>query len=431
MLSQYLRSELERRERLEGALIYDLDDKFRAELNGSEKYLAFTGGRGSGKTISIICYMIEQSFRGIYKNCLFLCSREIAGSIEDSVYSVLVDLIEQGGLSDEFEILKNTVTNKNTGVRFRFSGLRSQGGKGALATVNKIKGKHKVALVFLEEGQDLSDLTLDVLFPTVNRSGRVFLMNKQHEENETLLEARFFVAMNPNKRIDPIIQKIKTLKGKIININIFDIARRFQDAQLMAQAKLEEKEPYYDHVWLGKPFFDMGDLPFSRMELVSDAGEPVDTMIAFLDPSYKGGDYTALAFLGQGRDTGKLYVWGRAYKQSWNSVIPKMAVEIRKHKPQRFFYEDNNLGMIPRDLFNDYEGIRTVPKTSTINKETRIYKVGAFIGHKLTMIKGFSDNMFTTLVSEYSAESADYDDPPDAVASAVISTGIIKEKIKF
>ncbi|WP_219624708.1 phage terminase large subunit, partial [Vibrio parahaemolyticus] len=53
------------------------------------KYIVLKGGRGSGKTFAIICYMLEQSFEEKYRDSLFLVLREIQTSIEDSVHSVV------------------------------------------------------------------------------------------------------------------------------------------------------------------------------------------------------------------------------------------------------------------------------------------------------------------------------------------------------
>ncbi|MDF4355575.1 phage terminase large subunit, partial [Vibrio parahaemolyticus] len=170
------------------------------------KYIVLKGGRGSGKTFAIICYMLEQSFEEKYSDSLFLVLREIQTSIEDSVHSVVSDLIKQAGLEQYFKITHSKIINKLTNVEFAFTGLRSTAGKTAFSQVNKIKGKHKVRMVFMDEAQDASQDSLDVLFPTVNRSGNVSFTSEYERllrlafgaEEVDLTEARFFFAMNPN-----------------------------------------------------------------------------------------------------------------------------------------------------------------------------------------------------------------------------------------
>ncbi len=276
--------------------------------DAAAKYIVLKGGRGSGKTFAIICYMLEQSFEEKYRDSLFLILREIQNSIEDSVYSVVVDLVKQAGLEAYFKITNNKVINKLTNVEFAFTGLRATGGKTAFSQVNKIKGKHKVRMVFMDEAQDASEDSLNVLFPTVNRSGQVSFTPEYErllrlafgEEDVDVTEARFFFAMNPNFAEDPIITKVRTFgeNARIEHINIFDLPARYQDPQLLAQAKAEMGEVYYDHVWLGKPSPKISGYPFMETPVVqADDGDEPPACSAFLDVSYKGGDFTSLSFL--------------------------------------------------------------------------------------------------------------------------------------
>ncbi|HCE4694064.1 TPA: phage terminase large subunit [Vibrio parahaemolyticus] len=209
--------------------------KIYRDIFGDEaaKYIVLKGGRGSGKTFAIICYMLEQSFEEKYSDSLFLVLREIQTSIEDSVHSVVSDLIKQAGLEQYFKITHSKIINKLTNVEFAFTGLRSTGGKTAFSQVNKIKGKHKVRMVFMDEAQDASQDSLDVLFPTVNRSGNVSFTSEYERllrlafgaEEVDLTEARFFFAMNPNFAEDPVITKVRAFGDQAVikHINIFDL----------------------------------------------------------------------------------------------------------------------------------------------------------------------------------------------------------------
>lgn len=445
------------------------------------KYLVIKGGRGGFKTTSFICAMIEESYR--YSGCAFLFTREIARSIEDSVYSVVKDLVEGMGegvchlctdnpsgfkySSSDFTVGKRSITNNKTGVRFLFTGLRSTGGASAMSQINKVKGYHKVRIIMMEEGQDLSEDSLNVLFPTVNRKGGAALTRHTKGHSNYVSEpplggegfegARFFVAMNPNKEIDPIVSKVNTFVDSgtavIAHINMQDISGKLgdtsptdttitingypeivqtepdlQDAQLLNQMSLEAGEYYFSHVWEGAAFHKFAGLPWSTHTYAEHS--EVEVVAMFLDPSFKGGDYTSLACLGKDK-YGRVIVFGRAWKSAWN-MEPALSGIVEMYNtfsPDKFWYEDNSLGTVPRTLLGDH-GINAFGVTSILNKEDRIYKAAAFTRDLVSIDTALSDTTWLKMVKEYSDE-AEYDDPPDSLASVIIQTGIIKEKLKW
>lgn len=420
--------------------IYQIPKLHRELIDDTaNQYLIIKGGRGGFKTTSFICAMIEYSYS--YKSCAFLFTREVAKSINDSVYAVVVDLIAQAELSADFDIQKTNITNLKTGVKFLFTGLRATGGKTAMSQINKVKGLHKIRMVFMEEGQDLSEDSLNVLLPTANRKGTVKLV-KQHKLNadssaeKEIQEARFFVAMNPNKEVDPVVSKFKPYvekgKGTISHINMMDIADSepdMRDDNLVNQMELERDQPYFDHVWNGAPFHKFAGLPFSEHNLVSVDKAALTVYYAFVDPSFKGGDYTSVAFLGE--VDGQAVAFGRAYKQAWNMspTIDDIVALINSYAPTRSWFEDNSLGTVPMTEFAKY-GIKVIGHTNVLNKEDRIYKAAAYTKDILSIAENLCDQTWLTLVTDYS-DDAEFDDPPDSLASVIIKSGIIAEKIKF
>lgn len=401
--------------------------------NDKNQFVIIKGGRGGFKTTSFICAMLEYSYE--YSECAFLFTREIAKSIEDSVYSVVVDLIQQAGIGADFDIQKRVIINRRTKVRFLFTGLRSTGGKTAMSQINKIKGLHKIRMVFLEEGQDLTSESLDVLIPTANRKGAVRLVNPLNEEELDVKETRFFVAMNPNKQVDPVIQKFRPYvndgRAVIEHINMMDIVEDepdFADEELINLMNAERKEFTFGHVWLGEPFHKFAGLPFSQHK-VGDY-EISQVAYAFLDPSFKGGDFTALAFLAE-TTCGKAVVFGSAWKSAWNMqpAFDAICNLIRKYEPIEFYYEDNSLGTVPRNEFKR-EQIQAKPHTSILNKEDRIYKVAGFSKDIIAIASNHCNQIWLTNVIEYSDE-AEHDDAPDSLASVIIKSGLIKDRIKW
>lgn len=390
------------------------------------KYMVLKGGRGSGKTFAAVAWLIEESFNPEYKDASFLFLREIQTSIEESVFSVVADLIKQAELEHHFKILKTSIVNIENGVKFAFTGVRSTGGKTAFSQVNKLKGKHKVKYIFGDEAQDFTEESLNVLFPTVNRGGKIKLYKPRLREELETVETRFIFCMNPNFDTDPVVAKVQNLENsKILHINIFDLEEEFQDPQLIAQAKQEENEIYYPHVWLGEAHHKISGYPFAQVESIR-TNQKFDC-IAFLDPSFAGGDFTALTFLGA--MGGELVFWGKVWRQAWNTVIDEIVEELEEYKPNQFHYEANSLGSVPEDLFAERR-IRAFPKTSFGNKHNRIYKVAAYTAFRLKMVSNRCNNEYMKNILKYNEEAAN-DDAPDSLASACLVSGVVSDKMKF
>src|SRR5690606_26541876 len=83
--------------------------------------IVWKGGRGSGKSQSLVAIGVLESY---IDDGVILCCREIQKSISDSVYSVIVSYIEDKGLTKDFKILNNSITNLKTGAEFIFAGLK-------------------------------------------------------------------------------------------------------------------------------------------------------------------------------------------------------------------------------------------------------------------------------------------------------------------
>lgn len=333
----------------------------------------------------------------------------------------------------DFDVQKTSITNLKTNVKFIFTGLRATGGTTAMSQVNKVKGLHKIKRVFLEEGQDLTENSINVLFPTVNRKGTAMLMRPVAEEENAVEGARFYVAMNPNREIDPIVAKIETLGGTVAHINMMDIAEdepEMRDEHLINQMEMERSEYYFPHVWEGAPFHTFSGLPFANHRYEPVDPDSIQVVDMWLDPSFKGKDYTALAFLGRNNATGELVMFGRCWKTSWNMApaFRDTCDLVRQWEPNRFWFEDNSIGTVPRTLFGQ-EGINAIGVTSLMNKEDKIYKVAAFTRDNVIIAENLSDSKFIELMRNYN-EEAENDDPPDAIASLIIQNGFIKERIK-
>jgi len=168
------------------------------------------------------------------------CFREFQNSIDDSVYSLLVDEIDRLELPG-FGVL-GTEINHESGGEMRFRGLARNPGS--------MKSMHGFNRFWIEEAQTISDQSLKLLIPTL-----------REEESEIWMSA------NPMSRADPFSVRFiepfaKELERDgyfeddlhiVVVINHCDNpcfpavleADRKKDREILSSAE-------YEHIWLGR-----------------------------------------------------------------------------------------------------------------------------------------------------------------------------------
>ena len=107
------------------------------------------------KTLFII-----KSFK--YSNCYFLCARKIQSSLLSSVFSVVEKQIRDLDLLEYFNITKQGITNKVTGVKIIFKGLWRD--------PDSIKGIPDLKLIWIDEAANISKSSWNILPPTMTRN---------------------------------------------------------------------------------------------------------------------------------------------------------------------------------------------------------------------------------------------------------------------
>jgi transposase-like protein len=164
--------------------------------------------------------------------------------------------------------------------------------------------------------------------------------------------------------------------------------------------------------------------PFERVNYV-DAFPKNGTAIAFIDPSFEGGDFTALTIAKSYFDG--LAVKGRVWKRAWNHCIDDIVKELVACNVKRVAFETNSLGDQPIIMLRQAlpEGIGVVGKKSTTHKHSRIMNAGAY-AHLIWLAKN-SDRAYLNQVTgyEYGVKN---DDAPDSLASLLGWVGLVRER---
>jgi phage terminase large subunit len=170
-------------------LAIDLPRKARDTLNPLTKarYRVLYGGRDGAKSWSIARALLG---RGYAKPERILCTREVQKSIAESVHQLLKDQITVLGLEDFYDVQQNYIRGAN-GTQFSFHGLSGQ-------TATSIKSFEGTTICWVEEAQNISKRSWDLLEPTIRTPGSEIWasFNPDMDSDETY--KRFVVSKPPD-----------------------------------------------------------------------------------------------------------------------------------------------------------------------------------------------------------------------------------------
>lgn len=168
-----------------------------------------------------------------------------------------------------------------------------------------------------------------------------------------------------------------------------------------------------------------GETPFDKISYL-DTFPIGDTAVAYIDPSFKGGDYTALTVFKSHFDG--VAVQGHVWKKAWNHCIEDFLKICKTFHVKRLCIECNSLGDQPvialGQAFNG-TGCGVVGKDSTQNKHSRIMSAGAYA--PLIHLSRQSDKLYIDQVVQYEY-GAEYDDAPDSLATGLEWIGLLRGK---
>ena len=129
-------------------------------INRKSRYKGGKGGRGSAKSHTFARGLL---IKMMSKKTRVLCTREFQNSIKESVHQLLSDLINDPNNGFEgFTVLESEIRHEN-GSDMYFKGLARQ--------IDSIKSMEGIDIVWIEEGQTISQRSLDILIPTIRKDG--------------------------------------------------------------------------------------------------------------------------------------------------------------------------------------------------------------------------------------------------------------------
>lgn len=167
-----------------------------------------------------------------------------------------------------------------------------------------------------------------------------------------------------------------------------------------------------------------GAVPFENIRYITKFPEG-EAAVAFIDPSFEGGDYTAISIFKAHMEG--VAVVGFVYKKAWNHCLDDIAEKLVRFNVKKLCFETNSLGDQPLDVLRTAfkGGIGVVGRKSNTNKHSRILAAGSY-AHMIHLSKE-SHAEYIKQVVEYEYKSK-HDDAPDSLASGLTWIGLIRGK---
>lgn len=141
-----------------GSLLYNPQSPFHILLQPALFKILY-GGRDSAKSWTVAEYIVR---RMCVESILVLCTREYQSSISDSVHRLLVHTIHRLGLGEWFEITTKSIKSL-AGAEVIYKGLHHN--------IAEVKSTEGIDIVWVEEGQNTSNDSLEILIPTIRKDG--------------------------------------------------------------------------------------------------------------------------------------------------------------------------------------------------------------------------------------------------------------------
>ena len=226
--------------------------EFKELFNEDWRTIVFYGGRNSGKSYHTALALL---LRARQKKLRILCTREVQNTIKDSVHKLLSDIITNYEFSD-YDITKDSIRNTLTGSEFIFKGLRMN--------VNEIKSTEGIDICWIEEGQAITDNSLDILMPTIRK------------ENSQVI-----ITFNRFNELDPVYVRYvmnKDEKTFVLKVN-YDALERcgLVSEAIYTEMDRDKANPdLYAYKWLGEPLGQAEMSIISRSQILNAMSREVN-----------------------------------------------------------------------------------------------------------------------------------------------------------
>ena len=162
-----------------------------------------------------------------------MCVRQFQNRIDDSVYTLLKNRINDFGFEQKFNVLRNTIYS-SIGSSFVFYGLWRH--------IEEIKSAEGIDILWIEEAHNLTKEQWEILEPTIRKEG-----------------SQVWIIFNPKLVTDFVYRKfiLNTPPNTIVRKINYDENPFLSDTMLrIIETKRSEDEDEFNHIYLGEPVED-------------------------------------------------------------------------------------------------------------------------------------------------------------------------------
>ena len=216
------------------------------------RYKGAHGGRGSGKSHFFAELMIEEHVAN--PNRRSVCIREIQKSLQFSARELLKQKITALGVSHLFDITLTEIRSRKGNGIIIFQGMQDH-------TADSIKSLEGFDCAWVEEAQNLSARSLELLRPTI-----------RNENSE------IWFSWNPDQPDDPVDSFLRPKDGIIPNAIVIEV--NYDDNPFLPNTLREEMEfdkkynaDSFGHVWRGE-YNTKADAQIFKGKWIVDEFEP-------------------------------------------------------------------------------------------------------------------------------------------------------------
>src|ERR1044071_1049234 len=210
----------------------ELPAKLVPVFAGQAMYRGAYGGPGSAKTRTFAKMSAVWGVRFAQANLpgVIVCGREFMNSLDDSSLAEVKAAIQsEPWLAEYYEIGEKYVRTKDGRINYAFIGLRHN--------LASIKSKARIRLLWVDEGEEVSEDAWAIADPTVREEGSEIWVTWNPKRKKSATHKRF--------RVDPPDE------AKIVEMNWRDNPWFPRVLQKKRLADKEKRPDQYDHVWEG------------------------------------------------------------------------------------------------------------------------------------------------------------------------------------
>lgn len=357
------------------------------------------GARGTGKTdyVTILGIAYYVYMNGPSVSCLILTKERKRGA---AILAEIASALKANGI----------VLEKENSSCIRVAGrLGKDHSVECLSIRSGLRGRHPDIIVMDDPvtEEDVSEATRDLVMRKYNEAyklvSNIIIIGQPAHRHDLYAKLR------------PLLKKMEVPHGTIPELD--------HDLEAMALAGVDSRSiemSYHLRIPVD------GTAPFEQIRYIDKF--PIGDSVAFLDPSHKGEDFTALSSVRQHFQG--VAVKGRVWKKAWNHCLDEIVAELKAVGVKKLCVETNGLGDQPvimlRQLLKGM-GIGVVGKDSVLNKHAKIMAAGAY-AHLIHLSKE-SDRAYIDQTVQYEYKSKN-DDAPDSLASCLEWIGYIRGKTR-